>query len=114
MREDKAHRIAEGKKPLLVFQNQIVSRNIIALVTAALQRAVNLAAFLINAEITGMRFMHIDAAQILLIWRVEQSQILVQYIQIFLFKDLSVLGIGLIAILIILTILGNLVDEEQG
>lgn len=53
-------------------------------------------------------------AQIPLIGRIEHGQILIENRQIFFFKHPAILAKNLVAVLIILTILGNFVDEEQG
>jgi len=54
-----------------------------------------------------------DFSQILLIRRVEHCQILVEDVQVFFFKNLSVLTENFVAVLVILTVLCNLVYEEQ-
>ena len=51
--------------------------------------------------------------QIFLIRSVKNSDVIIQHIQIFLFKHLSVFSKDFISIRIILTILGNFVDKEK-
>jgi len=48
--EDKAHGIVKGQKQFLLLHNQVVGRNIVALVAAPLGGAVDLVTFLIDGE----------------------------------------------------------------
>ena len=52
--------------------------------------------------------------QILLVRRIEQGCILVQNIDVLLLKHLAILAQNLIAVSVILAILGDLVNKEQG
>ena len=112
VREDEAYRIFKGKQKLLVFQNQIVSGNIVTFITAAFQRAIYLMAFLVDAKVTSMRAMDINGAEILLIWRIEYSQILIQNICIFLLEDIAVFRVDFVAIFIVFTVFSDLINKE--
>ena len=70
-------------------------------------------AFFVDAEVTSMRAVDIDGTKILLIWRVEQCQILIQNICIFLLKNISVFGVDFVAIFVVFTILSNFINKEQ-
>ena len=70
--------------------------------------------FFINTEIALVGVGDFNAAEIFLIRRIEQSQILVQNVVVFFFKDTPVLTEQLVSVLIILAVLCNLVNEKQG
>ena len=115
VREDKPGRLIKAQQAFFVLQNQIVCRNIIGKLTATLQLTVYTSAgFLINAEVTLVNAANFvcSRTQILLIFRVKHSQILIQNIQIFLFKHLAIFAQDFIAVFVILTIFGNLVNKE--
>ena len=117
MGEDEAGRLLEGQQPLLVFQNQFVGRNIIGELAAFLGSAVDAAArLLVDAEITTMDFGYIipGGFQVSLVGRVEQLDVVVGNINILLLKHLAVFAQNFIAVLVILTVFGNFINEEQG
>ena len=114
--EDKACRFLKGKQTLFILQNQIISGNIVGELASTLQLAVNTSTSLfINRKIALMHCTYITAGgfQIFLIRSVKNSDVIIQHIQIFLFKHLSVFSKDFISIRIILTILGNFVDKEK-
>ena len=114
MGENKTNRVVKRQQFLLIFQNQFVGRLIIADIRATLHFTVNLVVFFVDAEISGMGSMHIDAAQILLIRRIEQSQIFIQNRCIFLFKNPAIFRIHFVPVSIILPVILHLIDKEQG
>ena len=113
VRENKPHRIIQRKQLFLIFQDQFIGRLIITDVCALLQTGICFMPFLINAEISGMCRMHIDAAQILLIRRIEQRQIFIQNRCVFLFKDLTIFRIHFVSISIVFTIILHLINKEK-
>ena len=112
VRENEAYRVFKGEQPFFVLQNQIVSRNIVAFITATFQRTVYLATFLVNAEITGVCAVDINGAEVLLVWCMKQCQVFIQNICIFLLEDFSVFGVDLIAVFIVFTVFCNLINKE--
>ena len=114
MGENKTNRVVKRQQFLLIFQNQFVGRLIIADIRATFHMTVNLVAFFVDAEISGMGSMYIDAAQILLIRRIEQSQIFIQNRCIFLFKNPAIFRIYFVSVSIILPVILHLIDKEQG
>ena len=115
VRENEAHRIVEAQQQLLILQNQLIRRDIVALVAAALEAAVYLASLLVDAEVARMRLGGIGATlfQVADIGRVKHSDVVVQHGDIFLLEHLAVLRVDLIALLVIPAILCHLVDKEQ-
>ena len=117
MGEDEAGRLLEGQQPLLIFQNQVVGRNIVGELAAFLCGAVDAAPRLfVDAEITTMDFGYIipGGFQVSLVGRVEQLNVVVGNINILLLKHFAVFTQNFLAVLVILAIFGNLVNEEQG
>ena len=71
MREDKARRLLKGKQALLVFENQIIGRDVVGELAAALERRIHCPSGLfVNAEIALMRVRGGNAVQIGKIGRV--------------------------------------------
>src|SRR5699024_9402390 len=96
--------------------NQIVSGNIVRKLTATLQLAVyTSSSFFINAEISFVNRTYIIAHrfQIFLVRSIENNNVVVEYIQVFLLEYLPIFTQDFVAICIVLTILGNLVNEEK-
>ena len=115
--ENEPRRFFKGQQPFLVFQNQVIRRYIIGELAAALELAVNAApGFLINAKIPLVYAADIAAGrlQILLVRRIEQGCILVQNADVLLLKHLAVLAQNLVAVSVILSIFGDLINKEQG
>ena len=114
--EDEAGRFLEGQQPLLVFQNQFVGRNIVRKLAAFFGGAVDAAArLLVDAEITTMDFGYIipGGFQVSLVGRVEQLNVVVGNINVLLLKHFAVFAQDFIAVLVILAIFGDFINEEQ-
>ena len=71
MGKNESDRIVQGQKTFLVFQNQVISGNIIAFIGPTPQTAVNLASLFVNAEISRVGFMSLNSSKVLLIRRIE-------------------------------------------
>ena len=115
VRENKSCWLFKGKQAFFILQNQIIGGNIIRKFTATLQLTVNaVTGLFINAEISLVYSRNITASgfQIFLIRGIKYRSVLVQHIQIFLLKHLSIFSKDFIAISIILTILGNFINKE--
>ena len=116
VREDKSCRLVEGKQTFLVFQNKIISRDIVRELASAFQLTVDASAGLfINTEISSVNGVLVKAhvGKISLIRCIQESAIFLQNGKILLFENLTVLAKNLVAVFIVLTVLCNLVDEEQ-
>src|SRR5699024_95088 len=116
MGENKTCGLVKGQQTFFVLQNQIVSGNIVRKLTATLQLAVDTSASLfVNTKISFVNRTHITAHrfQIFLVRSIENSNVVVKYIQVFLFKYLPIFTQNFVSIRIVLTILGNLVNEEK-
>ena len=57
--EDEPGRLFKGQQTFLVFQDQIIGRNVIRHIRATLDRTVDAVTFLVDAEIALMDIMHI-------------------------------------------------------
>ena len=114
MGKDKPGWLFKGQQSLLIFQNQIVGRNVIGHIRATLNRTVDAVPFLINAEIALMHIMYIGGIQIGSILRLKNRTIFVHYSHVFLLKNLAILAQKLIAVFIVLTVFSHFVNEEQG
>ena len=116
--EDEPGRLFKGEQPFLVFQNQVIGRDIIRELTTALRLAVDAASGLfVDAEITFMNSRRLPAElpQILLVRCIFQCEVLVlKNVEVLFLEHLAVFAQLLVAIFIILAVLGDLVDEEQG
>ena len=115
--EDEAGRLLEGQQPLLIFQNQVVGRNIVGELAAFLCGAVDAAPRLfVDAEITTMDFGYIipGGFQVSLVGRVEQLNVVVGNINILLLKHFAVFTQNFLAVLVILAIFGDFINKEQG
>ena len=116
VRENKSCRLVEGEQTFLVFQNKIISRDIVRELASAFQLTVDASAGLfINTEISSVNGVLVKAhvGKISLIRCIQESAIFLQYGKVFLFENLTVLAKNLIAVFIVLTVLCNLVNEEQ-
>ena len=116
MGKDKACRLLKRQQTFLVLHNQIIGRNIVRELAATFQTTVDTSTGLfINTKIALVYSTYITASgfQVFLIRCIENSNVLIQHIQIFLFKHLTIFTKNFIPVCIILTILGNFVDKEQ-
>ena len=114
VREDKTCRLVKGKETLLILQDKVVCRNIIRELRTTFECGVDTATCLfINAEIALVGISDFDATEILLIRSIKEGQIFVENSVVFFLKDTTILSEQFFAVLAILTILCNLVDEEQ-
>ena len=116
VREDKTCRLVKGQQTFFVLQNQIVSGNIVRKLAATLQLTVDTSAGLfVNTEISFVNRTYITAHrfQIFLVRSIENSNIVVEYIQVFLLEYPPIFAQDFVAICIVLTILGNFVNEEK-
>ena len=116
MGEDKPGGFLEGKQAFLVFENQVISGDILGKFAAALNLAVYSAPGLfVDAEIALVNVSRLPAkvAKILLIRGIFQRQIFVQDMEILLLKHLTVFTQLFVAVLVVLTVFGHLIDEEQ-
>lgn len=94
MREDKPSRFLKAQQAFFVLQDQIISRDILIVKAFLICRTIYSAASLfVDTEVASMDPTDIvsSGAQILLICRVKHGQILVENVQIFLFKHLAIL-----------------------
>ena len=115
VRENKPSRFFKGQQPFLVFQNQIVGRNIIRHIRATFHRAVHAATSLfINAEVAAMHLMDIDSIQILHVVSIQEVAILVQNRDVLLLEDSTIFTELFIPIFIILAVFRHFINEEQG
>ena len=113
VREDEAHRILKGQQPLLVLQNQVVGGDVVAFITAAFEGAVHLPAFFVDAEISGVGPVSLDALEVLRIRCAAKGQILVQNVGVFPLEDLAVFGVDLLTVGIVPAVLCHFVNEKQ-
>ena len=117
MGEDKPCWLVKGKQPFLVFQNQVISGNIVGELAATLELTIHAApGFPIDAEIAFMYPAHIAASgfEIFLIRRVKHRNVLVQNSKILLLKHHAIFAKHLVAVFVVLAVLCHFVDEEQG
>ena len=115
--EDKACRFLKAEEPFFVFEDQIIGGDIIGKLTAALELTVHAAAgLLVDAEVALMNGGNIAAGgtEILLIGRVEELDMVIQNADILLLEDFPILPRDFVTVFIVLSVLGYLIDEEQG
>lgn len=60
-----------------------------------------------------MGLVDLDAAEIPLVWCMEQRQILIENIRVFLLKNFPIFRIDFVSVRIILAVLRHLVDKRQ-
>ncbi len=60
-----------------------------------------------------MGFVCVNAAEILLIRRIEERELLVQNILVFLLENFSVHGVDFVPVLVVLAVFGYFVDKKQ-
>ena len=114
VREDESCRLIEGEQAFLVLQDKVVSRNIIGELGATFEGRVDaVSGLFINTEIALVGIGGCNLTQILLIRGVEHRQILVENGGIFFLEDATVFSEDFVAVLVILTVLCNLINEEQ-
>ena len=113
MGKDKPYRIVKRQQNFLVFEDKVISGNIIAFIFATLEGTVYFRPFLVNADISCMRAFRFNIAELLFLGGLEQCKVFIENSGIFLFKDFTVLGIDFVAVLVITAVLCHFVNEKQ-
>ena len=113
MREDESRRFIKTEQLFLVFENQVVCRNIVRDVGATLKGAVDGMALLVDGKISVMDLCCVKAVQIFLIFSVEQVAVFVTVVIVFFFEYLLVFALDFVAFVIVRLVLGNFVNEEK-
>ena len=113
--EDEPRRLLEAEQALLVLQDQVIGGNVVAELAAALQLGIHRPpGLLVDAEIAPVGLVGVDAVEVREVGRVEQCAVIVDYGVILFLKHAPIFAEGLHAVRVILAVLGDLVDEEQG
>ena len=114
MRKDKSNWRVERQQSLFVFQNEIVGRNIIALIRSAPRRTVDFSpTFFVDRKIPRMCRVDVDALEVLFVWRIEQRNEFIINVFILFLEHFAIFGIDLIAIAAVFSVFRHFVDEEQ-
>lgn len=109
--EDEPRGLFEGKQSLLVSQDEVVC----ALVAAALEFGVDAAPLLVDGEVALVRIVCGDAGKVLAVEFVQRQAIheLCHASVVLLLKYLPIRAVGGLAVLVVESVLGDFVDEEE-
>lgn len=110
--EDEAHWLVQCKQALLVLEDEVVGIDVVGLRRARRCVRVHQASFLVDGEVAFVRLRRFDGSQIAVVWRVLQRESLVKLAVVFFLEDPRVFA-GLLAGIVVATVLGHFVDEEQ-
>ena len=113
VREDESCRFIKAQQTFLVFQNQVVCRDIIRRVISSLHITIHSMTFLIYREVTIMYLLYRESLQILLIVIFKQRQVLIQIAIILILEHLPQVTLYYFPTLIISFVVGHFIDKEQ-
>ena len=113
MREYKSRRFIKTEQLFLVFEDQVVCRNVVRDVGATFKGTVDSMPLLVDGKIPIMDLCCVKAVQIFLIFSVEQVAVFVTVVIVFFFEYLLVFALDFVAFVIVRLVFGNFVNEEQ-
>ena len=111
--ENKPRRFVKTQQTLLVFQYQVVGRNVVCGVFATLHLTVDRVTFLVDGEVAVVHFRGRETPQIVLVVVLEQRQIFIQVTAVFVFEHLPQGAFRLVSVAVVALVIGHLVDKEQ-